>query len=48
MLLIVGQTAGPIRTKLGTRTRLDPGSVSVKSGSRSRSTITIGVKMETP
>jgi len=38
MFLIGGQTVGPIGTKLGTRIHLDPGSVSVKSRSRSAKT----------
>ena len=37
VFVIVGKTAGPLETKLGTRIYLDPGSVLGKSGSWSRS-----------
>jgi len=37
MFFIVGQTAGPIGTKLGTQIQLDTGSVLGKSRSMSRS-----------
>jgi len=48
------QTAGPIGTKLGTLIHLDPGSVSVKSRSWSKSIVAaktanaVGMRMEMP
>ena len=47
MLLVVGQMAGPIWTKLGTWTRLEPGSVLAKSSSRCERH-GLGMRMEAP
>jgi len=47
MFLIVGQTAGPIGTKLGIRIHLDPRSV-LESQGEGQGQSTASVKMEAP